>query len=176
MKYPILCYLRATVETGDVTGVYIDPATRRAPIEPGYVKIVIENDWTSYDSISGHIKITVKREDDWRGRYKSVEVRGRLGKGEWSDIIEIPVPDDATSAEITLSWARDWDSYPTSDLDMFVLDGELNLISLDGATLNSPERVILDPSSTEVINVLVYGYSVYFKSHQETFVIQVTYM
>lgn len=34
--------------SGAVTGVYqLDPYTLRTAIEPGYVKIVIENDWTS---------------------------------------------------------------------------------------------------------------------------------
>jgi len=65
------------------------------------------------------------------------------------DIFNLPVeiPQDVSKATFDLVWNRDWGKFPTSDIDMLVYDPEDNLVSLDGATGNTPERaVILDPS------------------------------
>lgn len=146
-----------TTWSGEVTGVFMDDLTRLAPIEPGYVKIVIENDWTSYDSISCHIKIKVKHEECPLGFYKYVILTGKLAEGENTGWIKINVPKNAKSAEITLLWLRDWSVYPTSDLDLIVYWDEG--YNLNGATLNSPERVILEKPKT--LYVLIDGYTIY---------------
>lgn len=146
-----------TTWTGDVSGVYADPTTRLAPIEPGYVKIVIENDWTSFDDISCHIKITVKRQTFECGPYKYVNKFGIIEDGESTDWMQIDVPDSAVAAEITLSWCRDWSFYPTSDLDFLVYWDEG--YNFDGATWNSPERVMLE--NPTLLYVLIDGYSIY---------------
>jgi len=159
-----------TTWSGDVSGVYTHPATRLAPIEPGYVKVVIENDWTSYDNISCHIKIKVKPEKPQCGFYKYVILTGKLADGENTGWIKIDVPKKAVSAEITLSWLRDWSFYPTSDLDLIVYwDGGYNF---NGATLNSPERVILENPKT--LYVLIDGYSIYAKNEPYVLIIKFT--
>jgi len=164
-----------TTWSGEVTGVYMDELTRLAPIEPGYVKIVIENDWTSYDNISCHIKITVKHERWQPGFYKYVILMGEIAEGENTGWIEIKVPKRAISAEITLVWMRDWSVYPTSDLDLYVYwtqCGSSGGYNYDGATLNSPERVILENPKT--LSVLIAGYSIYAENEPYILIIKFT--
>ena len=159
-----------TTWSGDVSGVYMDDLTRLAPIEQGYVKIVIENDWTSYDNISCHIKIKVKHQR-WRpGFYKYVILTGKLAEGENTGWIDIKVPKKAVSAEITLYWLRDWSVYPTSDLDLYVYWDEG--YNFDGVTLNSPERVILGNPTT--LSVLIDGYSIYAGNEPYVLIIKFT--
>jgi subtilisin family serine protease len=159
-----------TTWSGEVTGVDMDDLTRLAPIEPGYVKIVIENDWTSYDKISCHIKIKVKHEEYEPGFYSYVMLTGKLAEGENSGWIKINVPKKAVSAEITLYWLRDWSVYPTSDLDLIVYWG--NGYNFNGATLNSPERVILEKPKT--LYVLVDGYTIYADKEPYILIIKFT--
>ncbi|UCB60437.1 MAG: S8 family serine peptidase [Candidatus Bathyarchaeota archaeon] len=147
-----------TIVTGDVTGIYIDPYTRLAPIEPGYVKIVIENDWTSYDSISCHIKIS--RPMGGHTEKPDVKMHGFIREYEWTGWIQIEVPENTITAELTLSWMRDWRAYPTSDLDLIIYWDEG--YNVDGATWNSPERAILnDPT---ILYLYIEGYSIYEKA------------
>ena len=159
-----------TTWSGEVTGVFMDDLTRLAPIESGYVKIVIENDWTSYDNISCHIKITVKHEERQPGFYKYIILTGKIAEGENTGWIDIEVPKRAISAEITLYWLRDWSMYPTSDLDLIVYcNKEYNF---NGATLNSPEHVILN--KPRALSVLIDGYSIYAENEPYVLVIKFT--
>lgn len=140
---------------GRVTGVFTDPLTRLAPIEPGYVKIVIENGWTSYDEISAEIVITVKTAK--KARCPDYFKLGVIGQDEAVGWIPVEVPKGARKAEILLIWLNDWSKYPTSDLDLYVEWDEGYVY--DGATLNSPERVILERPT--YLRILIIGYAIY---------------
>jgi subtilisin family serine protease len=145
---------------GAITGVFLDPYTR--VIEPGYMKIVIENDWTSADVISGDIKITVRAEIE---PTPDVVISGEIIEGEWVDWMYISVPAGTKEAAIELRWVNDWTKYPTSDLDLYVYWDEG--YNFKGATLNSPERVTLDKPT--FIYVALYGYTVYEEVSPEPF-------
>ena len=149
-----------TTWTGEVTGVYLDPYTRLAPIEPGYVKIVIENDWTSYDAVSANITITVTatKETPKPDRIKA----GWIGQDEATPWMPIKVPKGTEKAIIQLTWLFDWSMYPTTDLDLYVYwyNGTHWLMSYHGATLNAPERVILE-KPVGMFYVLIHGYAIY---------------
>jgi hypothetical protein len=145
---------------GPVSGVFLDPYTR--PIEPGYMKIVIENDWTSADVISADIKITVRAEVE---PTPDVVISGDIVEGQWIDWMFIPVPTGTKKAAIELRWVNDWTQYPTSDIDLYVFWDEG--YNFKGATLNSPERVVLDKPT--FIWVAFYGYTVYTEVAPEPF-------
>lgn len=139
-------------ETGMVFTI-TDPPTL---IEPGYVKITVENDWTSYDVASCDVKITVKP-TYLQEFHKFVVNYGTISEGEATDWMEIDVPEDTVKATVKLMWLRDWSWYPTSDLDMYIYWDEG--YNFDGATWNSPERVVLESPTT--LFVMVSGYTVY---------------
>lgn len=159
-----------TTWTGEVTGVFYDEFTRLAPIEAGYVKIVIENDWTSFDNISAHIKIKAKPETCQPGYYKYFIKAGSLAEGENTGWMAIKIPKNTIKAEISLYWLRDWSFYPTSDLDLIIYWDEG--YNIDGATLNSPERVIL--VNPTVLYVLIDGYSIYARNEPYVLTIKFT--
>jgi len=145
-----------TTWSGAVTGPFWDSGTRI--IEPGYMKIVIENDFTSYEAISCDIKITVTAA---KAPAPDVTISGRLAQGEWTGWMWIDVPPGTEKAIIELWWVNDWTKYPTSDMDMIVYDGSYHL---GGATLSSPERVVLaDPT---ILALYVEAYLIFAKTER----------
>ena len=139
-----------TVWGGDVYGVYSDSNF----IEPGYMKIVIENDWTSFDSISGNITITVT--ESVSPFEPDIVVSGDIAENE--TIVEnVTVPEWVGKTVIELWWLHNWSAYPTSDIDLVILWDEG--YNYDGATLNSPERVVI--RNPTAFTAFISGYAVY---------------
>jgi subtilisin family serine protease len=141
-----------TTWSGNVTGIFKDPYTR--VIEPGYMRIVIENDWTSYDNISGTIKITVTEtippEPDW-------SISGTITHDNSTPWIEVPVPIGTQKAILELWWVNDWTRYPASDLDMYIyFSGPDAPYNYDGVTLNAPERAVVERPATLEVRIHAY--------------------
>jgi len=141
--------------SGATTGVFWDDFTR--VIEPGYMKIVIENDWTSFDVLSGDMKITARAEAE---ATPDVTLAGSIVQDEWVGWIPIAVPAGTQKAIIELRWVNDWTQYPTTDLDLYVYWDEG--YNYDGATMGAPERAVLKQPT--FIYVLINGYAVYVGS------------
>ncbi|MDI6904774.1 MAG: S8 family serine peptidase [Candidatus Bathyarchaeia archaeon] len=158
-----------TTWTGEVTGVYWDDYTRLAPIEPGYVKIIIENDWTSYDALSADIIITVTATTEIPS--PSVIREGVIGQDEATPWMHVEVPKGTEKAIIQLTWLFDWSMYPTTDLDLYVYWDEG--YNYNGATLNSPERVILEKPT--YLDVLIHGYAIY-TGFKEPFILTIWFI
>jgi hypothetical protein len=76
-------------------------------------------------------------------RHRAVRARptetGRVRQG---DLIPVQVNVEAGTKELTfdLSWESDWSRYPTSDLDLLLID-PLGGSDLKSAMLSSPERI-----------------------------------
>jgi len=157
-----------TTWSGPVTGVYTHGIYTRV-IEPGYMKIVIENDFTSYEVISCDIKITVTAAKGKAPR-PDVTISGSLAQGEWTGWMPIAVPPGTEKAIIELWWDNDWSKYPTSDMDMIIYwDMEYNIA---GATLSSPERVVLkDPT---ILYLYVEAYLIF--GNTERFEVRIYFM
>ncbi|MCS7124116.1 MAG: S8 family serine peptidase [Candidatus Bathyarchaeota archaeon] len=129
------------------------------PIEPGYVKVVIENDWTSYDVISANIKVTVTKAE-WKS--PNMLFFGILKEGQQTSWRTINVPKGTSKVVIELWWMHDWSIYPTSDLDLYIewYNGTRWLTTTAGATWNSPERVVI-PAPVQRIRLQISGYTIY---------------
>ncbi len=144
-----------TMWKGPVTGVYASPYVR--DIEPGYMKIVIENDWTSYDNISADITIRVSALEPGEEEVADVTIAGTIAQDEFIGWYAIDIPKGAKDAKIQLWWTHGWDKYPTNDLDVYVYwDMGMNY---DAATLSAPETAQLEDPT--FIYIGIYGYSVY---------------
>lgn len=154
--------------SGAVTGVFLDPFTRRAPIEPGFVKVVIEDDWTSSGPVSGTITISVTESP---AIAPDLELVGSVADGGVAQF-RLKLSKGATGAIVELWWSNDWTAYPTADLDLIILADET--FNFDGATLNSPERaVVSDLKKNSKLTLYVVGFTVFDAS--ETFTLQVTF-
>jgi len=128
-------------------------------IEPGYWRIVVENDWTSYDNLSGRIRLLVDILPKTIPYYNST---GRIGEGAGTGWIEIPLPPKTADIELRLSWRGDWSRYPSSDLDLYIYWDEG--LTLEGATLNSPERVVLKKPT--YIYAYIYAYEIHIEKEE----------
>ncbi|MFW9853728.1 MAG: S8 family serine peptidase [Candidatus Thorarchaeota archaeon] len=128
-------------------------------IQPGYMEIVLENDWTSAGRISGEITITVTEETEPQSPNESYF--GTLVTG--AGIGWIPVGYGTDGVIVELWWENDWTKYPTSDLDMIILwdDGIDTHVEVSGASLRSPEGVFIDSQDIQWVLVLLLGYETY---------------
>ncbi len=113
------------------------------PMEPGLMKVSLVGDFANESAIS--FKVWVIREQAASSNPEQPIAKSVLKTG---DAFEIPVeiPEGLSRVSFDLVWQRDWQKFPTSDIDMLVYDPAGTLASTEGATGNSPERaVIIDP-------------------------------
>jgi len=157
----------ATTWSGAVSGVFWDEATRLTRIEPGYVKVVIENDWTSSGPLSGDIIITVTESTP---PAPDLTYSGTVADGGWVRVPPPTIPPSyiyppsgTTKVVIELWWQNDWTEYPASDIDMYLYwhDGTAWKLNLNGAKMNSPERVIIQAPTITRLYIWINGYAVY---------------
>jgi hypothetical protein len=91
-------------------------------------------------------------------------ITGEISQGAGTGWIKIPVPPNTANIELRLCWRGDWSRYPSSDLDLYVYWDEG--LTLTGATLNSPERVVL--KNPTYIYVYIYAYEVHVEKEKYT--------
>ena len=140
----------ATTVTGDVLDV-LDVVSH--VIEPGFFKVVVDTDWRSFDTVTFDLAISVKMVSP---PTPDVFKKGKIAQ---DGIVQFAPITLHAGAVLELSWSHDWSVYPTSDVDMFIFDAATgNLISVAGATLNSPERVRLGSGATIV--VILFGFEI----------------
>jgi hypothetical protein len=165
--------------------------------QPGVVRLVLTNDFSSYGEISfDEVKIEVT--ELWvsslgnnvylfnRGVYvpeAQVEVYSGTIKEYWGTIKEgetdtytFDIPDETGIAIVILSWWLDWNKWATSDLDLYVI-GPYGSFDVAGATGASPEATIIDASSTGTgkYTIIIDGYQVYFDK-RECYELEIIYL
>ena len=140
----------ATTVTGDVLDA-LDVVSH--VIEPGFFKVVVDTDWRSFDTVTFDLTIRVKTVSP---PTPDVFKKGKIAQ---DGIIQFAPVTLHAGAVLELSWGHDWSVYPTSDVDMYIFDASTgDLISVAGATLNSPERVRLGSGATIVI--ILFGFEI----------------
>jgi subtilisin family serine protease len=109
-------------------------------IEPGFYKIVIENDWTSFDDITLSFSVEIETEEGERPdrMFRGVVLENGLVSRE------LVLRRGTEEVTFILKWASDWSQYPTYDLDLILLHfsrtGEVDFLDFQAATLNAPEK------------------------------------
>jgi serine protease AprX len=133
-----------TIEIEDGTWFLDGVPLVNQPMEPGLMKISLIADYANESPVSFKVHLT-RQEDPQRGVQKPYS-QGILNMG---DVIQVPVeiPEGTGRAVFDLIWNRDWQKFPTSDIDLLVFDPQGNPASSAGATWNAPERVVIsDPA------------------------------
>jgi subtilisin family serine protease len=79
--------------------------------------------------------------------------------------IPIQIPAGVQKADFLLSWEDDWGHYPTSDIDMTIVDPDGNVFvngsgSQPGATLAEPERATVENPAPGTWQVVVDGFNI----------------
>ncbi|MBE9473737.1 MAG: S8 family serine peptidase [Chloroflexi bacterium] len=132
-----------TVEIEDGTWAMNDNPLAYQPMEPGLMKVSLIGDYANESQVS--FKMRVIRENETKPVHEIPFAKSIFNMGDEFNL-PVEIPHGVSKATFDLVWNRDWGKFPTSDIDMLVYDPDGNLVSLDGATGNTPERaVITDP-------------------------------
>lgn len=131
------------------------------PMEPGLMKVTLAGDFSNESPVS--FKMRVIRENS--GIQRGLQVaRGKINMGD-SISIPVEIKPGVSLATFDLLWQRDWQKFPTSNIDMFIYDPDSNLVSQDGATGNSPERALIEDPVPGTWLVQIEGTEMYFEDN-----------
>ncbi len=131
----------------DTTLVAANPGT-------GLVRVAVMGDWTNAGSMSADMRIeavSTKR--------PKITERDRAREGDLL-FYTVNVPERAEQANFELHWQQDWGRFPTDDLDVFIVSPGGEII-FDGATFDSPERVVIDNPVAGEYLLVVNGFTVW---------------
>jgi hypothetical protein len=126
-------------------------------MEPGLMKFTLSGDFVNENPVS--FKVRIVREN-FRPAEKAPFAKGQIRQSD-QIVIPVPIPASKTQVQFDLNWVRDWSRFPTSDIDMYVYDPYWNLYSMAGASMNAPERVVIDSPMPGTWYVLIDGYELY---------------
>jgi hypothetical protein len=119
--------------------------------QTGLLRIAIMGDWTNVGDVSAMLEIT-----EARSAPPPVTRRGEI-EDEEADVFQLMVAPETTRLNFTLSWRAGWAFYPAHDLDLILEDPAGELV-MDGATLASPERVVIEEPAPGAWTVVVDGF------------------
>lgn len=126
------------------------------PMENGLMKLSLIGDYSNEEQVSFKVRITRENERPrLTGRIFSAELE--TGDGF---LIPVDIPEGTSTATFDLSWHRGWNKFPTSDIDLLIYNPSFTLVSVDGATMNAPERAILYDPEPGTWWLLIMGYEV----------------
>lgn len=125
--------------------------------QTGFVRLAVQGDWTNVGRISASVEI--RRVQHPNGPPTE---SGRVRQGE-TDLAEFDVPASTKELVLELFWREDWSHYPTNDLDLIVLD-PAGGVNYDGATIASPERVVIANPVAGTWLAAIDGYTVHTSS------------
>jgi hypothetical protein len=135
-------------------------------LEPGVIRITLTGDSTNAGNVSADVGVTSS---------KTPLPNGFAGNIDGGDniffTVNIPPTPPISQAVFELRWANDWGHYPTSDLDMYITPPGSTVENGSGATLNSPETVIVPSPASGTWKIRVSGFSVPTKN--DNFVLSV---
>ena len=121
--------------------------------EEGIMRITVNGDWTN----AGPIDATISA-------FSIIDpvpvftTAGSIGNG---DVVAIPivVPAGTSAADFRLAWRENWGQYPTNDIDMYLVRPN-GTIDFSGASLNSPERVVVNAPAPGNWLIVIEGFEV----------------
>jgi subtilisin family serine protease len=127
--------------------------------ETGLLRVTVLGDWTNAGRVSVDLTITEQHAPLAKHAFK-----GKIAEGEFQ-IHQFSLPPALSNVTFRLSFDGDWGSYPTNDLDLFLIapDGSVNTA---GATLNSPETVTIVNPPAGNWTLIVGGFTVFGKDDQ----------
>jgi len=143
-------------------------------MEPGLMKLSLSGDFVNQSNVGFRARIT---RENYKDSLRRPVAKGRI---ENEDEVYVPVfvPLGTKKASFDLTWVRDWSRFPTSDLDLLLFSpgclvpvpGAVCNVLEDGATLNAPERTVVDGPQPGLWLALVVGFEVNKKDAYKLFV------
>jgi len=125
--------------------------------EEGLMRVTMSGDWTNASAIGASVNIYAIADP-----VSQLTADQKIADGE-TLVYKVAVPAGAKQLTARASWTGTWDSYPTNDMDIILVDPNGGAY-FEGATINSPEYVeVADPVSGDWY-VLISGYTVSTKN------------
>jgi subtilisin family serine protease len=123
--------------------------------QTGLVRVALQGDWTNAGRISADVRIERVR--------KNPPLPTAIGLVRQGDLVPIQFEVPAGTAELVveLGFLQSWAIYPTNDVDV-VLQAPGGALNFDGATLSSPERVVINAPTPGVWTAIVQGFTIQF--------------
>ena len=104
--------------------------------EPGLMRIAVNGSWRNAQDLSVDVSVTSLTDP--------IPQFTQQGKIDQTQTILVPftIPAGTNEAKFRLAWRADWGSFPTADIDLYLVSpsGQVNS---DGATENNPENVLI---------------------------------
>jgi subtilisin family serine protease len=156
----------AAVLQGGISGNLV--SSPPAVLEPGLMKITLESDWTNNTRFLS-ADVSIHRLEGSTQHRHGLE-RSVVGDSQ-RQAFPVVVRAGAAKATFDLSWKRDWTKFPTDDLDLIVVSPS-GVEDFRGATLNAPERTVVEAPEPGTWTAIVEGFTVH--RALAPFVLQVT--
>jgi hypothetical protein len=155
--YPLLYGDSFTIEIEDGLWTLAGEDWAHQPMEAGLMKVALIGDYSNEAPVK--FKMRLVRENN-RTPLTNPVAQGEINMGD-AFLIPVEIPQGVSQATFDLAWTRDWSKFPSSDLDLVVFDPDFNLVSLGGATLNAPERAVVEYPIAGTWQIYVQGYEMY---------------
>ena len=121
--------------------------------QTGLVRLAVMGDWTNAGRISTDLVI-----EEVRTRRGPKTAKGKVEQ-DGVDELRVRVPAGTTQILFDLSWTNNWGAYPVDDIDLILFDPSDNP-NFAGATLDSPERVVINDPAPGLWTIWVTGFTV----------------
>src|SRR5262245_23780064 len=130
----------------------------------GLLRVAIQGAWTNAGGASADLIIERQLVDQAKPTAS--------GKIRQDDILpfSVNVPAGTRQLVVEASWENGWESYPTSDLDLFLID-PLQVVH-SGVTLDAPERLVVDQPNPGRWGIILQGFAI--QGRTERFHLSVT--
>jgi hypothetical protein len=126
-------------------------------LDYGVVRITLAGD----DDNAGRVRLTATADKETGSPPASAHriAKGKVAQSE-VDTHTFDVPNGLSELTLYLSWGNTWDSWPTNDLDLILVDPGANPL-FAGATFSAPERVFLSNPTPGTWTAFVNGFTVW---------------
>ena len=138
--------------------------------QTGLIRLALQGDWTNAGRISADVVIERQKRP-----LLPETADGTVSSKQQSVQIPVNMPSGKSNAIFETFWDNDWSAYPTNDLDMILCPPGVPLgpsCNFAGATLASPERVVIDNPAPGTWNVFVVGFTL--NTHKDKFKLRVS--
>lgn len=141
--------------TPQAGGQFVDGDTTVTAPNPqsGIVRVAVQGSANNAGPVSADVVISTHQKNP------GLPIAAGTVKQGDEDLVRFQVPAGKTQLALQLSWLHDWGFYPTNDIDLIVVDPNGNVI-LDGATLNSPERVTVQNPTPGLWTAHIQGFQI----------------